>query len=115
MISLCSFPLKAVERILDDHIKALIVPALLHAYQHAYTRGKLVDTALHCLNSRLEKSRHIKEYTLAIFLDIEGVFYIVDLDAIVRTLGSGRYIIRFIELPLKPRLMTSPLGATNCQ
>ena len=47
-----------------------------------------METALHSLISRVKKSMHVKEYTLAIFLDIEGAFNNVDPDAIAKALGS---------------------------
>ena len=63
-ISLSSFLLKTLERVLDVHIRASIDPALLSTSQHAYTRDKSVETALH---SRVEKSMSVKEYTVVIF------------------------------------------------
>ena len=60
----------------------------------------------------------VREYTLAIFLDIKGAFNNVESDAIARaleTLSLERNIVRFIELLLKSRLVTSTVGAMNCQ
>ena len=67
IISLSSFLLKTPERVLDVHIRASIDPELLFTSQHTYTRGKSVESALHSLISRVEKSMQIKEYTLAIW------------------------------------------------
>ena len=64
-ISLSSFYLKALERFLSVHIRASIDPALLSTSQHAFTRDKSVQAALHSFISRLEKSMHVKEYTFS--------------------------------------------------
>ena len=57
-ISLCSFLLQILERVLDVHIRASIDPALLSSSQQAYTRGKSVETASHSLIPRMERSMH---------------------------------------------------------
>jgi len=38
--------------------------------QHAYTKGKSTESALHLVVNSIEKSLNIKEYTLIAFLDI---------------------------------------------
>ena len=101
-ISLCSFLRKLLERILDVHIRASIYPLLL--FQHAHTRSKSVETAPHSLTSRVEKSLHVKEYTLAVFLDIEGAFNNVNPVPLVRALNSlnlDQNLVRFTEFLLK--------------
>ena len=75
-----------------------------------------MEATLHSLISRVEKSMHVKEYII-IFLDIESAFNNVDPDAIVRALGSlnlGQNLVRFIEILIKSRIITSKVGATNC-
>ena len=112
LIILCSFLFKTLEIVFDAHITASIDPVLTSDSQHACMRGKSMETALHSLISRVE----IREHTLAIFLDIEGAFSNVDPEVIaLNSLNLGRNIVRFIELILKSRLVTTNVGATNCQ
>jgi len=56
------------------HIRATIDPTQISEAQHAYTKGKLTESALHLVLSSIDKSLNIKEYTLIAFLDIEGPF-----------------------------------------
>jgi len=56
-ISLTSFLLKTMERLVDRYLRdeaLAIVP--LHPNQHAYQAGKSVETALHWLVVRAEKA-----------------------------------------------------------
>jgi len=69
-ISLASFLLKSFERMISLHIRATIDPTQISDAQHAYTKGKSTDSALHLVVSNIEKSLSIKEYTLIAFLDI---------------------------------------------
>jgi hypothetical protein len=71
-ISLTSFLLKAMERLVDRCLRdeaLAIVP--LHSNQHAYQAGKS-ETALHRLVVRVEKALDQQEIALGAFLDIEG-------------------------------------------
>ena len=74
-ISLSSFVLKALERLVDRFIRdGALLRNPLHSNQHAYQVGKSVDSALHTLVGRLEKAIDQKEYALAVFFDIAGAF-----------------------------------------
>ena len=74
-ISLTSFLLKLVERLIDWHIRVpQLVRTLRNAGQFAYLRGVSTDAALHQLVSRIERSLKSSEFCLGIFLDIEGAF-----------------------------------------
>ena len=56
---------------------------------------------------------HIKEYTPATFLNIEAVFNNIYPDALVSALSSlklGQNLIRFIDLLLKSRIVTSTMS-----
>jgi hypothetical protein len=95
-ISLASFLLKAMERLVDSYLRneaLAIVP--LHPNQHAYQAGKSVETALHQLVVWVEKA-----LDLGVFLDIEGAFnntcYDTMCDALVRH-GSEYTIVRCIR------------------
>jgi len=74
-ISLSSFLLKGLEKIVDRRLKdTCMVQSPLHHKQHAYQTGKSTETALHCLVERVEGALEDKQYALACFLDIEGAF-----------------------------------------
>jgi len=67
-ISLTSFLLKSFERMISLHIRATVDPTQISEAQHAYTKGKSTESALHLVVNSIE------EYKLIAFLDIEGAF-----------------------------------------
>lgn len=74
-ISLTSFLLKAMEKVLDRYIRDVaLVTSPIHSSQHAYCKGKSTETALACLIDKVEKAVEDKEIALCAFLDIEGAF-----------------------------------------
>jgi ribonuclease HI len=74
-ISLMSFILKGLERLVDRYIREdALVSNPLHQYQFAYQAGKSTEAALHCLVNKVEKTLDQQEFGLAVFIDIEGAF-----------------------------------------
>ncbi|KAG8177831.1 hypothetical protein JTE90_002665 [Oedothorax gibbosus] len=74
-ISLSSFFLKIMEKIIDKHIRDYLGNnSPLHDLQFAYQPGKSTETALHHLITKIEDSLERKEIALATFLDIQGAF-----------------------------------------
>lgn len=74
-ISLSSFLLKTLERLVDRYLRCEVLPNHpLHSWQHAYQRGKSTMTAMHSIVSFIEETLHNKEHALAVFLDVEGAF-----------------------------------------
>ena len=74
-ISLMSFMLKTMERLLDRHIRDVVLAASpLHASQYAYQSGKSTEDALCALVKKAQESLDNKGVTLATFLDISGAF-----------------------------------------
>ena len=74
-ISLTSFLLKTMERIIDQHIRTGPLKRFpLHETQHAYQKSKSCETALHDLVSRIEVALDCKIFAFGTFLDVEGVF-----------------------------------------
>jgi len=73
-ISLTSFLLKSFEKMISLNIRATIDPTQISEAQHAYTKGRSTESALHLVVSSIEKSLSIKKCTLIAFLDIEGAF-----------------------------------------
>lgn len=74
-ISLTSFLLKTLEKVVDNYIRSAVLEKLpLHHSQHAYRAGRSTDTALYQLTSKIEEALDSKETALCAFLDIEGAF-----------------------------------------
>lgn len=112
-ISLSSFFLKTMERILEIHIRQCIPRNLLSKNQHAYMKGRSTETALHAVVGCIEKGLKDKEYTLAAFLDIEGAFNNVTSGAIeeaMTDLSVPDTIKRWVMSMLSTRKIYSELG-----
>jgi ribonuclease HI len=73
-VSLTSFLLKAMEKILEHHLFRDDGSKDMHDKQHAYRKGRSTETALHQLVQRLERTLHNKEGAMVAYLDIEGAF-----------------------------------------
>nr|XP_044249376.1 uncharacterized protein LOC123002812 [Drosophila takahashii] len=115
-ISLSSFLLKTLERLIDTHIRLTTNPSLLSNAQYAYRKGRSTDTALHSLVSCIERGFHNKEYSLAAFLDIEGAFNNVTPTAItgaMTELGIERPIVGLIHTILTSRVVYSTMGSAQ--
>ena len=112
-----SFLLKAIEKLVDRHIKETVVNVYpLSDSQHAYQSGRSTDTALYCLSSILEKTLSHKETALAVFLDIEGAFDRVPIPTILRALKRRNIddtIISWIECFLSCRYNNASLGGDD--
>ena len=88
-ISLTSFLLKTLERLLDFYIRNEVLRDYpLHMNQHAYQAGKSTDTALHQLTSRIERMLREGKVALGCFMDIEGAFDNTDFDIIVKAAST---------------------------
>lgn len=74
-ISMMSFVLKCLERLVELHIRTRSLSEHpLSLRQHAYQRGKSCETALQHLVGRIECAMEQKKYAMGIFVDIEGAF-----------------------------------------
>lgn len=113
-ISLSSVLLKAMEKILDDHIKTTFLEQFpLSKSQFAYQSGRSTITALHSLVSKIEKSLQAKEISLAAFMDIEGAFdnaSYSSMRAAMETRGFDECIVNWIVEMLKNREISANLG-----
>ena len=78
-ISQISFQFKVFERVILNYLLGLEgVREAITRNQHAYMSGSSTESALHEAVSRLEQGIAEGQFTLAIFLDIQGannVFY----------------------------------------
>jgi ribonuclease HI len=114
-ISLSSFLLKTMERMLDCYLRRTIDPRLLSASQHAYTKGKSTETALHELVGTIDKSLSVGQYTMVAFLDIEGAFNNITPNSIVAalsSLGVNQAIVSLVGNLLTSRRITSNMGTS---
>lgn len=110
-ISLTSFLLKIIERLLHLHIRSLFSPILISKSQHAYIKGRSTDTALHELVNKEEKTI---EHTA--LLDIEGGFNNVTNEAIERALRNLRVkdnLILWLLNMLRSRIVISTIGCNT--
>jgi len=113
-ISLTSFLLKPVERLVDRYLRdeaLAFVP--LHPNQHAYQAGKSVETALPQLFVRVEKALDLQETALGVFLDTKGAFNNAFYDTICNSLvrhGSEYTIVRWIRATLAGRVVVATLS-----
>ena len=116
-ISLMSFILKTLEKLLDRHIRGgVLVEKSLHQNQFAYTAGMSTETALFQVVHRLEKSLEHREIALGALLDIEGAFDNTSFNTIIgaaRECGLEETCCRWIGSMLECRLVhTSLVGSS---
>lgn len=108
-ISLTSFLLKGLERLIDKSIREhLSLNGHSFGGQHAFQEGKSTETALHELVSLAEMTYSNNEYAVATFMDIEGAFDNVSFDAIERAfnrLGINQLLGRWIKNYLSSRMI----------
>jgi hypothetical protein len=82
-ISLTSFLLKTMERLVDRYLRdETLASSPLHPNQHAYQAEKSTEMALHQLMVQIEKVLSQRERVLGVFLDIEGAFNNTSYDSI---------------------------------
>lgn len=113
-ISLMSFVLKGLEKILDSYIKAENLSQIpIDSAQHAYQRGKGTESALHCLSNKIEKSMTNEGIAIAVFMDIEGAFDNTGFDIIEEALdskGVKKWATQWIGQMLRTRRIKATLG-----
>ena len=113
-ISLSSFFLKTMERLVDRFLREETLQRLpLHNQQHAYRAGRSTESALHSLVQKIEKSFMKKEFSLGVFLDIEGAFNNAPFESIVDSLVRRKVppvVARWIGSFLKSQLVCASLG-----
>ena len=116
-ISLTSFLLKSMEKLIDIYIREQIaLYAPLHEYQFAYIKGKSTELALHHLTSKVEKAMDIGNIALGAFLDIEGAFDNTGYDSISNALRNKNVdtsVNSWIRAMLESREITATSGDTS--
>ena len=112
-ISLSSFLLKILERLLDFHIRNSIPRSKFSGSQHAYCKGRSVESALHVLVGNIEDAFRQKEFALGAFMDIEGAFNNVTTESILEALVDlevDRQVIKLVSIILQDRLIQAEWG-----
>ena len=108
-ISLSSFLLKIMEKIIDRHVREYLGKnSPLHNLQFAYQPGKSTETALHELVSKIEDTLDRKEIALATFLDIQGAFdntSHLSILNLLRNIGINHYLSIWIKTLLSDRII----------
>lgn len=106
-ISLASFLLKTLERLVDFYVRDQVLRKYpLHANQHAYQTGKSTDTALHQLTRKVEDMLGNGKIALGCFMDVEGAFDNTKFEVIERAMTERRMeetAIKWIVTMLKNR------------
>ena len=113
-ISLTSFLLKTLERLVGRHIRdGALARHPLHHRQFAYQPGKSVDTALHGLVFKIEKALNTGQIAGGLFLDIEGAFNWTStrsIDVGAERLGVDTTTRRWISTMLNSRSLSVSRG-----
>ena len=116
-ISLTSFLLKTMERIIDRYLRDnTLTKYKIHPNQHAYQIGKSTETALHQLVSKAEKAIENKEYALGAFFDIQGAFDNAPSEVIIKALKNREcpeQIVNWTSQLLKTRKVMAAIGKTS--
>lgn len=116
-ISLSSFFLKTMEKIIDRHIRMEILSKNpLNKNQFAYQTGKSTETALKLLTKKIEKTIGEKGYRIAAFMDIMGAFDNTSFESISEALerrGINRKMRDWIQSMLKGRVVRLKMGDYN--
>ncbi|XP_063975107.1 uncharacterized protein LOC135161459 [Diachasmimorpha longicaudata] len=113
-ISLSSFLLKTLERLVDRQIKegALRFNQICSS-QHAYQAGRSTETALHHLVGTIENAKERGVDTLGVFIDIEGAFNNTSFDTLEKaaaSFGIEESVSKWIAAMLRTRVVHSTLG-----
>ena len=116
-ISLTSFMLKTLERLVDSYIRCSVLDKYpFHCEQHAYQSGKSTETALHAVVGYVERALEEKEVALGAFIDIEGAFNCTTRRSIAEAAerhGVPGTIVKWIRAMLSDRRVSTEWGGTT--
>jgi len=116
-ISLTSFFLKTLERLIDKRIRTHeMCNYLVSNNQFAYLPGVSTETAISRFVGYVEKCRHNKEPVMAALADISGAFNNITVHSIERSLermNINPCYRRWISFMLRHRILTSELMGTS--
>lgn len=113
-ISLTSFLLKTMEKVINIHLgNEVLSKNPLHKNQYAYQSGKSTETALHNLVTKIEKALNEKEVALCAFIDIEGAFDNTTYESIEKAAlhkGCETSTVKWIKAMLASRRIKTKIG-----
>ena len=116
-ISLTSFLLKTLEKVVDNFIRGTyLIEKPLHHSQHAYRSGRSTETALYHLTTTIQDSLNLKETCICAFLDIEGAFDNTSHTTVRMSLTNrnvNQTIVDWIDAMLYTRIHSNGQGNTN--
>jgi ribonuclease HI len=115
-ISLMSFILKILEKLIDKKIREGEVENKIHKNQHAYRKKKGTDTALHSLISHIERNMHNDEIAIATFIDIEGAFDNTNFEVMktaTEQIGVKKWMVNWIDAMLKNRNIKATMKGSD--
>ena len=116
-ISLTSFLMKGLERVVAWYIEEVGVMDKISSHQHAFMKGKSTDTCLSEVVDGIESAILGKQYALGVFFDIKGAFDNVLTTKVLEGLevkGVPTNIIKWFGYYLGNRTVTLSLGKTSC-
>ena len=115
-VSLTSFLLKTLERLVDRKINEILKDNPLSDKQHAYQKGKSTETALHNVVGYIERNMRGRGFVLATVIDVVGAFNRTPygaMEAGARGHGVPETIIKWIKGMLARRIVTCGQGSTT--
>ncbi|KAI5739584.1 hypothetical protein M8J77_020980 [Diaphorina citri] len=109
-ITLSSFLLKTMERLIDWRMDQDPRTFPQNPNQHTYQPGKSTETALNELVNRIKQALKNQEITVAVFLDIAGAFDNTSINAIKETItGANVTIFGWITQLLETRKISAEI------
>ena len=112
-ISLSSFLLKGLERLIHWHIcQTNIIQKPLHPNLYSYREGRSTENALHNAVHILEKAMANNNFAIAVFLDINGAFSNTSIEGMIQNLQRRNLhpqITLWIKHMLENRTVTATL------
>ena len=118
-ISLTSFLLKTLERLVDRHLREeTLKKQPFNKNQHAYQEGRTTETALHDVTTAIDKAIERKGYAIGAFFDIQGAFDNAPTNIIIKALkkrNTTNIITDWITQLLTSRKVTASMGTTELQ
>ena len=116
-ISLMSFVLKTLEKIMDHKIKTgPLVRNPIDKTQYAYASGRSTDTALHNLVEEIERGLQNDGFAITIFIDIEAAFDRCTFETLERAAQSKevpQWIIDWYKAMLNNRNLKADILGSN--
>lgn len=116
-ISLMSFVLKTLEKLIDKRIRHVdLMKKPLISSQHAYQQGKSTESALHDLVTHVDKALASKSVNISVFIDISGAFDNTSANSIeqsAREKGIKEWVIEWTLELLRRRIVKTQ--SKHCQ